>query len=481
MIVKKAPAIVNEGSSYALRVAQPLDMDDHITWDTGVAVVAGAYSVGRDADGTNQQHFNIPTGASYEWSINDVAKMVLDSNGSLIHNSAAIGGDVPSYNLRTASANAIRTAMHIEQVNTGTSAGVAYSVSLYDSASSRVSAGRIAFQKSSAWTNGTASTFDTKLLLQVLENNTMTTYITIDASVPAINMHKNLAFQQASTVSTTAGDLSIDVVSGSTVVFNDAQVDVDFRVESNGQANALRLDANAFGGHGAWGFFTTALSTSVVAIRRGAITAGADESNYLLNLSPGGAVTIPSGTAGDVATLVLSEPNITATGTVTTASTLRIANAPTEGTKNYALFVDGGAVRFDGSLWVESTPTEGASGEQLTSGGAGAIMTWAAASSLGKFKNTVGTLSSELALSKILSWTPKLFHYKSDAEMSTHDYDTVYTGVYAEEAPEVMHHDGQIFSPVSAFGYTVGAIKKLSSQLDMLRAQVNALGATPAV
>lgn len=54
-----------------------------ITWTAGAAITAGSYQWGRDADGTNQMHGNVPAGASYEFSINDVAKMTLASDGSL--------------------------------------------------------------------------------------------------------------------------------------------------------------------------------------------------------------------------------------------------------------------------------------------------------------------------------------------------------------------------------------------------------------
>src|SRR3990167_3427997 len=38
-----------------------LEVNDAVRFDTGVAMVSTAYAVGRDADGTNQLHFNIPT------------------------------------------------------------------------------------------------------------------------------------------------------------------------------------------------------------------------------------------------------------------------------------------------------------------------------------------------------------------------------------------------------------------------------------
>lgn len=52
-----------------------------LSFGLGIAVTAGEYSVGRDADATNQLHFNVPTGAGYEWSINDVA-MITYASGS---------------------------------------------------------------------------------------------------------------------------------------------------------------------------------------------------------------------------------------------------------------------------------------------------------------------------------------------------------------------------------------------------------------
>lgn len=58
-----------------------LEMNNAIEWDSGVAVVAAEYSVGRDADGTNQLHFNVPTGAKFEWSIQDAMKANLSATG----------------------------------------------------------------------------------------------------------------------------------------------------------------------------------------------------------------------------------------------------------------------------------------------------------------------------------------------------------------------------------------------------------------
>ena len=45
----------------------------------------------------------------------------------------------------------------------------------------------------------------------------------------------------------------------------------------------------------------------------------------------------------------------------------------------------------------------------------------------------------------------------------------------ADEFPEVMHHEGRIFSPVSAFGYTVAAFQAQNDEIQALKAEVDRL------
>ena len=54
-------------------------VDVPLKWTAGRAVTAGDYSAGRDAGGTNQLHINVPTGAAFEFSVNDVAQMTLSA------------------------------------------------------------------------------------------------------------------------------------------------------------------------------------------------------------------------------------------------------------------------------------------------------------------------------------------------------------------------------------------------------------------
>jgi len=146
------------------------------------------------------------------------------------------------------------------------------------------------------------------------------------------------------------GGLTVTPAAGGHSVFNEGAVDADFRIESSSNTNAFDLDGGLHGGVGAVGIGRNAENTVDVLMGSPAITADANQSHYRLRLVPAGAVTIPSGTAPQVATLSVFEPNISATGTVTAAASVWIHSAPTEATDNYALFVDDGVSRFDGNI-----------------------------------------------------------------------------------------------------------------------------------
>ena len=240
------------------RVAGSGDLITHsqLVWGTGVAVTGADYSVGRDADGTNQMHFNVPSGAGWEYSINDAAKLTYATG---------------------------------------------------------------AFQ-----------------------------------------------FKEATTISTSAGILNIDGAGG--VVINEDGDDEDFRIETNSNANTLVIDANTFGGVGSIGLGNGVVNTAYLRIAPIAITSTADASYAAVKLAPVG-VTVPSGTSPVVSSLHVVEPVISATGTVTTAATVYIQNAPTEGgSANHALMVAAGTTHLAGNTTFGGT---------LTASGGGALTgTW---------------------------------------------------------------------------------------------------------
>jgi hypothetical protein len=69
MKVNLAPGLINEGSNYTTRVAQRIDLDAAIAWTSGTTTVAGAYSIQRDAAGTDHLQLNVPTGTGFKFSI----------------------------------------------------------------------------------------------------------------------------------------------------------------------------------------------------------------------------------------------------------------------------------------------------------------------------------------------------------------------------------------------------------------------------
>ena len=84
LITRPWPPLKRTGTTITQRTAGDiLDLTSFEKFSVGKAVVATDYWVGRDADGTNQMHFNVPTGASYEWSINDTSTMSVSAAGAL--------------------------------------------------------------------------------------------------------------------------------------------------------------------------------------------------------------------------------------------------------------------------------------------------------------------------------------------------------------------------------------------------------------
>lgn len=60
-------------------ISATLAADGMTTYSNGVAVTSTSYQIGRDADGTNQLHLNVPTGATFELSVADTAEMTLSA------------------------------------------------------------------------------------------------------------------------------------------------------------------------------------------------------------------------------------------------------------------------------------------------------------------------------------------------------------------------------------------------------------------
>ena len=152
----------------------------------------------------------------------------------------------------------------------------------------------------------------------------------------------------AQAISTSSSELDINGAGG--VVINEVSADANFRVESNNEQNMIMLDA----GLNSIGFGTTGRTDEQFRFQSRSRTASVSTNVSILRFASSGVLTIPTGTTSLAGNMVVDEPNLAATGTITNAFTVRISNAPTEGTNNYALWVGGGLVQIDGSLVVGS-------------------------------------------------------------------------------------------------------------------------------
>ncbi len=165
--------------------------------------------------------------------------------------------------------------------------------------------------------------------------------------------------------------VDIEATTASSIVLNNAGSDVDVRVESDTNANHFVSDAGIFSGVGGFGFGSTnAGNNAYLSVDSPALSIPTNQPFARTWLFSSNAVTVPSGTAATFATLAIREPNITATGTVSDAYTVYINDAPTEGTRNGALWVASGAARFDGRV-AEANGADVASANTLTLGNDG--------------------------------------------------------------------------------------------------------------
>lgn len=166
-------------------------------------------------------------------------------------------------------------------------------------------------------------------------------------------------------------------------------------------------------------------------------------------------------------------PAVTLSSTLNAGATT-MASATTTGNHTFSLTITAGA---DGV---------GADGEQLTSGGAAAECDWSAAGSLRQFKKILGIRDdAKEVLEKVVSTPIYDFQYLGkdeyegdlDHPITTGDRETVYTGIMADEAPELMHHHGRILNPINTTGYLMLAIKGLYEELTETKAQLARLQA----
>lgn len=183
--------------------------------------------------------------------------------------------------------------------------------------------------------------------------NTWTAAQTFNA---AVTIDGDLTFTGPQAISTTEGDLTLSAAANADVLIGDG-------------TTLIGIDGST--GHIGIGesFNTTIIQLN---LNMSAFTYGGTATFYRYFFGGDNVITT-TGSGAKVVGTEFREPNITvSSGSVATASTVRIFNAPSEGTNNWALLVDSGKVRIDDQIQVgfeDSTPTVSATGSILSAGG----------------------------------------------------------------------------------------------------------------
>jgi hypothetical protein len=169
------------------------------------------------------------------------------------------------------------------------------------------------------------------------------------------NLHYGVGafeFQEATTISTTAGNLTIGVATGADVLIGDNET----ILYVDGGTGSVGIGAAAYTGralsfHGA----LSGINPMFISIYPGVVTASSGTTVRYAQIAPTDTQISAGVDIGTASTLALWEGVYTKNGdaTIANTATLYIGDAATEGaTANYALWVDSGDSRFDGNVGI---------------------------------------------------------------------------------------------------------------------------------
>ena len=483
-----------------------LEMNNAVEWDTGVAIVAGEYSVGRDGDATNQLHFNIPTGATFEFSVNDVAELLLSATNLTpgANDGNVLGSATVSWaDLFLATGAVINWAngevtITETDADTLTIAGVATRLDLaagilemnnaveWDTGVAIV-AGEYSVGRDGDATNQLHFNIPTGATFEFSVNDVAELLLSATALTPGANDGNILG-------SATVSWADLFLADGAIVNFNNGNLTMTHSagiMTATGNWTFSGAGPFAIGGVTAAnvGLYVrnTLPASGVASPERGVLLAPsisptAGQNAYLFH-AEGTIVEAASGVHAILTTVRLDPGTVTVgVATVTDTAIIYISAAMTAtvtGT-NYAVWVDAGPVRFDAArldinLVNYSWPSaQGTAGQQLQTDGADpGVLSWAAAGSLREHKNILREANPQDALDQLLGVRAYHFHYKEG--FGTRDYQTEYVGIMADEAPWAMHYGGAIVNPVNTLGYMVLGFQAVDRQLTSLEGYVKRL------
>lgn len=359
-----------------------------LVWGSGKAVTAGAYSIGRDTDTTNQMHFNVPTGASFEWSINDVARMILAPTTMSRTQGAATTGSLIGFLWTGAAHTGLTVAEQID-----------WKIDLARTVTFTTGGGTIAAQRAvlitaPTYAAGSATTITEAGTLVVSGSPIAGTNVTLTRSQALWVQSGSSLFNGGVTIghgSTTAGTKRLrvdqtDALGGAAVMeFGNGTHNFFLFLEAAGTGGRFQmrtdstrevvLQDNASSGLGGVGIGTAVTGNYKMVIASGTATSGTRKSLTVVSAphtgqTAGAEVTdvyfdftrVKTWATGAITTqreFLIDAPTYAFAGasTVTNAATVAIVGAPNAGTNAtitnaYALWAQSGSSRFDGNVLV---------------------------------------------------------------------------------------------------------------------------------
>lgn len=368
----------------AISWARPVQYSTNPSWSAGTAITAGNYEIGRDADATNQMHFNVPTGASWEWSVQDVAAWTLSATAWTHTQAVATSGSPVAWTLTAGAHTTLAAGAEASDVDLNLSRTVQFTGGSNITTQRAVRIRNPTYGFTSATTITNTATVAIDGAPQAGTNATLTNAFSLSIGSGGTVNAANAAGIAMSMDGIAAGRGAMTILTGLRVVAPAAaSVSLGNQTATLTNLSSVRLEQITYTGTAA----TTRAVTNPATLQLvgaptntdglvsfstgpyGASVSGATTFTQLATSTPA-AIDVPSYTVTLAATTQITSvgPAGIRIGTVTiaqsggavtvdAAASLYIAGPPAAGgsvtlTAPYAIWADAGNVRFDGSVLI---------------------------------------------------------------------------------------------------------------------------------